>query len=110
MLLPGAVLVGTGIQVLHALTAYVVLPNLERSSELYGTAGGVSVLLFWMYLVARLVVMSPILNSSLHAELLTRRDEGGDQDTPPAASASFEDGPVGRTSTEATTWPGNSRS
>lgn len=74
VLLPGAVLMAVGLQVLHAATLWFVVPRLDKSSSLYGPLGGVATLLFWMYMAGRLVVTAPILNASLHEE---RRGKSG---------------------------------
>jgi uncharacterized BrkB/YihY/UPF0761 family membrane protein len=68
-LLPGAFLVAAGFQILHGLMVNFLIPKLERSTSHYGVLGITATLLFFMYLAGRLVVMSPVLNSSLHEEL-----------------------------------------
>ncbi len=75
-LLPGAILVAIGFQVLHVLIVEFLVPKLEKSTTLYGSLGAMTTLLFFMYFVGRLVVTSPILNSSLHHELRTHGDAG----------------------------------
>ena len=74
-LLPGALLMAVGLQVLHAATLWFVVPKLDKSSSLYGPLGGVATLLFWMYMAGRLVVTAPILNASLHEERRRKRGE-----------------------------------
>ena len=79
-LLPGALVVATGFQVLHELIVNFLVPKLEKSTSLYGGFGALTTFLFFMYLVGRLVVTAPVLNSSLHHELRARDDrarEGG---------------------------------
>jgi uncharacterized BrkB/YihY/UPF0761 family membrane protein len=71
-LLPGALLVGIGFPVLHQLILTFLVPKLEKSTSLYGGLGATTTVIFFMYLLATLVVTAPILNSSLHQEL-TRR-------------------------------------
>ncbi len=68
-LLPGAILVAIGFQVLHELIVEFLVPKLEKSTTLYGGLGAMTTILFFMYFAGRLVVTSPILNSSLHHEL-----------------------------------------
>ena len=74
-LLPGALLVAIGFQLLHGLTLSLVVPRLEKATTLYGSLGAMTTLLFFMYLVGRLVVTAPILNSSLNAEIRNRRND-----------------------------------
>ena len=68
-LLPGALLVAIGFQVLHEVVVIYLVPELEKSTSLYGSLGAATTIIFFVYLVATLVVASPILNSSLHEEL-----------------------------------------
>jgi uncharacterized BrkB/YihY/UPF0761 family membrane protein len=68
-LLPGALLVGIGFQVLHKLILALLVPKLEKSTSLYGGLGATTTLIFFIYLLATLVVTAPVLNSSLHQEL-----------------------------------------
>jgi uncharacterized BrkB/YihY/UPF0761 family membrane protein len=75
-LLPGSVLVAVGFQILHVLTMWLAIPKLQSSTSTYGPLGVVAVLLFWGYLIGRLVVTAPILNASLYDE---RRRKRGDE-------------------------------
>ena len=74
-LLPGALLVAIGFQVLHEAIGYLLVPKLEKSTSLYGSLGATTTLLFFMYMTALLVVTAPVLNSSLYDELQSRRPE-----------------------------------
>ena len=75
-LLPGALLVAVGFQVIHGLVVHFLGPKLESSISLYGALGVVATILFFMWAVGRIVVTAPILNSSLHEELRGREDPG----------------------------------
>lgn len=72
-LLPGALLVAIGFQVVHGLVVYLLGPKLETSTSLYGALGVVATVLFFMWAVGRIAVTAPILNSALHGELESRR-------------------------------------
>lgn len=63
--IPGAILVGVGLQGLHLFTALYLVPRLGRSSELYGSLGAATVLLLWLYIIARLITLSAFLNATL---------------------------------------------
>jgi membrane protein len=76
-LLPGALLVAIGFQVLHEVIGTFLVPKLEKSTSLYGDLGATTTFLFFMYITATLVVMAPVLNSSLHEELRSKQDEAG---------------------------------
>jgi uncharacterized BrkB/YihY/UPF0761 family membrane protein len=75
-LLPGALLVGIGFPVLHELVLSFLVPKLEKSTSLYGSLGATTTVIFFIYLLATLVVTAPILNSSLHDELSRKRADG----------------------------------
>jgi membrane protein len=64
-LLPGAVLVGVGALGLQAFTALYLAPKIGRSSELYGALGAATVILLWLYIIARLITLSAFLNATL---------------------------------------------
>jgi uncharacterized BrkB/YihY/UPF0761 family membrane protein len=64
-LLPGAVLVALGAQAMHIATVYYIAPKLGRSSELYGSLGSATVILLWLYIVARLIVAAAFLNAAV---------------------------------------------
>ena len=68
-LLPGALVIAIGFQVLHGLVVNFLVPKLEKATTLYGSLGATTTLLFFMYFVGRLVVTAPVLNSALHAEI-----------------------------------------
>ena len=73
-LLPGALLVGIGFNVLHELVLYFLVPKLEKSTSLYGSLGATTTVIFFIYLLATLAVTAPVLNSSLHHELRKESD------------------------------------
>ena len=52
-----------------------LVPELEKSTSLYGDLGATATFLFFMYVIAILVVSAAVLNSSLHEELQLRRDD-----------------------------------
>ena len=70
-LLPGAVLVALGTEAIHVAVVVYLAPKIGRSSELYGALGAATVILLWLYLLARLMVAAAFLNAALweaHAE------------------------------------------
>jgi membrane protein len=75
-LLPGAFLVGIGVPVLSGLVDTFLVPKLEKSESLYGGLGATTTVIFFIYLLATLVVTAPILNSSLHQELSREQADG----------------------------------
>ena len=63
--LPGALLLAVGFQVLQLVVVLYLAPKLGRSSQLYGSLGAATVILLWLYLMARLIVAAAFLNASL---------------------------------------------
>ncbi|HKA04196.1 MAG TPA: YhjD/YihY/BrkB family envelope integrity protein [Acidimicrobiales bacterium] len=63
-LLPGAFLVGVGIQILHFVTVYWITRVLASKSETYGAIGAALAILFWCYLLGRVLAASAVLNAS----------------------------------------------
>ena len=64
-LLPEAIVVAVGAQLMHLVVVFYLAPKLGRSSELYGSLGAATVILLWLYLVARLIVAGAFLNAAL---------------------------------------------
>jgi uncharacterized BrkB/YihY/UPF0761 family membrane protein len=64
-LLPGALLLALGVQVMHLVVVLYLTPKLGRSSELYGALGAATVILLWLYLMARLFTAAAFLNAAL---------------------------------------------
>ena len=87
-LLPGALVVALGFQVLNGLITNLLVPKLEKSTSLYGGLGATTTLLFFMYIVGSLVVAAPVLNSSLHHELLEQANTAGDDSATSPSGAS----------------------
>ena len=62
-LLPGALLVGAGIELLHVFTVVWIIHSFERKSETYGAIGGSLALLLWAYILGRIFAAAPVLNA-----------------------------------------------
>ena len=63
-LLPGAIVFGVGVEVLHLITVYWIAPVLGSKTETYGAIGGALSLLFWAYLLGRLMIASAVINAT----------------------------------------------
>jgi uncharacterized BrkB/YihY/UPF0761 family membrane protein len=71
-LVPGAVVFGIGAEALHVVTV-IWIPHLVSSkSETYGAIGIALVLLFWAYLLGRVMTMSVVLNAALHTRRVSQ--------------------------------------
>jgi uncharacterized BrkB/YihY/UPF0761 family membrane protein len=62
---PGAIVVGAGMALLQAVTANWIGPKLQHESALYGSLAVSFVVLGWLYVVGRLLVAAPLLNSAI---------------------------------------------
>jgi uncharacterized BrkB/YihY/UPF0761 family membrane protein len=69
-LVPGALLLALGAEVIHAVTVYGIALILSRKTGTYGAIGIALTLLFWAYLVGRLVVASVVLNAGVRLRRL----------------------------------------
>ena len=82
---PGAILVAVGTQAVHLFAVFYLAPKLGRSSALYGTLGAATVVLLWLFLIARLVVGAAFMNAALWERRHWREVE------PPARSSHPDD-------------------
>jgi membrane protein len=64
-LLPGAVLFGFGVEVVHAVTVWVIGPMALEKQGTYGALGLGAALLLALFLVSRLIVVSAVVNATL---------------------------------------------
>jgi membrane protein len=64
-LIPGALLVALGVQVIHLGTVLFVADRIEHSSQTYGSLGVAFTILFWLFVVSRVIVASAMLNAAL---------------------------------------------
>jgi uncharacterized BrkB/YihY/UPF0761 family membrane protein len=64
-LLPGALVVAMGSQLMQIAVIFYFAPRLGRSEETYGALGAAATLLVWLYVVSRLVTVAAFLNATL---------------------------------------------
>jgi uncharacterized BrkB/YihY/UPF0761 family membrane protein len=64
-LLPGALLVSVGAQLVNVAVVFYFAPRLGRSEETYGAFGAAATMLIWLYVISRLVTVAAFLNSTL---------------------------------------------
>src|SRR5262249_2157734 len=69
-LVPGALLVGVRADALHVATVYYLAKQPDGAASIYGACGTAVVILLWLFIAARIVVGSAVLN----AELYRRRE------------------------------------
>lgn len=81
-LVPGAIVVAVGTHLLHLVTRYYFAPRLDAAASVYGAIGVAAVVMTWLFLVARLLVSSAVVNAVLAEHRHPSRH------TQPASSAS----------------------
>jgi uncharacterized BrkB/YihY/UPF0761 family membrane protein len=81
-LLPGALIVGIGVGVLHLLTITYVVHVVTRKSALYGAIGIALALLLWTYFAGRLLTAAIAANASLWKHRRVEADGSADQPLP----------------------------
>jgi uncharacterized BrkB/YihY/UPF0761 family membrane protein len=64
-MLPGAVVFGVGIEVLHVVTIYWISHQVDSKTATYGAIGFALALLLWAYLLGRLVTTAAVVNETL---------------------------------------------
>lgn len=64
-LLPGAVLFGVGVLVLHVVTVYWIARLIADRTDTYGAIGAALALLLWAYLLGRVITSAAVLNATL---------------------------------------------
>jgi uncharacterized BrkB/YihY/UPF0761 family membrane protein len=64
-LLPGALLVSVGVQLVNIAVVFYFAPKLGESEETYGAFGAAATMLVWLYVISRLVTSAAFLNSTL---------------------------------------------
>jgi uncharacterized BrkB/YihY/UPF0761 family membrane protein len=64
-LVPGALLFGVGIEVIHVVSAYVIAPWSLSKQGTYGALGLAAALLVGLFLISRLMVGAAVLNATL---------------------------------------------
>ena len=75
-LVPGAVLFGVALAVMHALSRLYLPARFQHSSALYGSLGIAAAMLVWLLLFGQIVVWSAIVNSVWHDYRAARRPGG----------------------------------
>ena len=74
---PGAVLLGVGIEALHVFTVYFLETKLANASELYGVLGLATTALFYFFLIGRGVVWAAELNAVVWGVRVAREEDEG---------------------------------
>ena len=74
-LVPGAALFGVGVELLHLLSVYWISHLIATKSDTYGALGTALALLFWAYVLGRLIVASATLNAARWNSYVARHPE-----------------------------------
>jgi uncharacterized BrkB/YihY/UPF0761 family membrane protein len=70
--LPGAVVFGVGMEVLHLITVFWIAREIENKTDTYGAIGFALALLLWAYLLGRLITSAAVINETLWAKNVAR--------------------------------------
>jgi len=81
-ILPGAITIGLGLQVIHLVNVYFISYRISRSSETYGALGVAAALLLSLFLIGRLFVAGVILNATLWERRDARNEEAAERQSP----------------------------
>lgn len=73
-LVPGALLLGLGLELLHLVAAYLLAPYALSKQGTYGSLGMAAALLFAIFLASRLMVAAAVLNATLWARSARRAE------------------------------------
>jgi uncharacterized BrkB/YihY/UPF0761 family membrane protein len=84
-LVPGAIVFGVGVEVLHLVTVIWIPHLVSARSDRYGPIGIALVLLFWAYILGRIMTLSAVLNAALYVRRAARLPGA------PPAPAMFQD-------------------
>jgi uncharacterized BrkB/YihY/UPF0761 family membrane protein len=76
-LIPGALVIAIGAEFLQLLTIYWIANLVARRSQTYGTIGVALAVLFWVYVLGRLIVGSADLNATLWRRHLKHAGSAG---------------------------------
>jgi uncharacterized BrkB/YihY/UPF0761 family membrane protein len=64
-LVPGAILIGAGGLVMHVFVNVYLAPKLGRSVSIYGLLGAATVILLWLFIIARMITVAAFLNAQI---------------------------------------------
>lgn len=76
-LVPGAVFVGVGLQVLQVVTVLYVARSIASKSETYGAIGAALTILIWAYILGRMLTASVALNATVYEQGRRASTQGG---------------------------------
>ena len=75
-LLPGAALMAIALPLLSLVTSYYLAQHVETAGDVYGSLGVAAMLLLWLYVVARLFVISAFFDAALWERRRARTADG----------------------------------
>ena len=81
-LIPGSILVGSGVEVLNLVTVVWFSRYIENKSQTYGAIGAALAILLWAYILGRIIVSGAMLNAALYEQ----EERSTAQSSPPPPS------------------------
>ncbi len=85
-LIPGALFIAVGMEVMHLLTTYWLGHLVARKSHSYGAVGVALAVLLWVYILGRIIVGSAGLNATLWRRNQARLEGSGPADAAATAN------------------------
>jgi uncharacterized BrkB/YihY/UPF0761 family membrane protein len=73
-LIPGAILFGVGLEILHVIGAYFIAPYAITKQGTYGALGAAAALLLGLFFLSRLIVAAAVLNATLWERRAAAKD------------------------------------
>jgi uncharacterized BrkB/YihY/UPF0761 family membrane protein len=64
-LVPGAIAFGIGVEALHVVTVYFIVPEMGSKEGTYGSLGIAAALLLGLFLISRLIVATAVVNATI---------------------------------------------
>ena len=82
-LIPGSILFGLAITVLHTVSRVYLPYRFERSSRLYGSLGVATVILAWLLIIGQVVVSAAVINAVWAQHRALRADQATGEESRP---------------------------
>jgi len=82
-LLPGSLVFGFGLAVLHTVSRFYLPARVQHSSQLYGSLGLAAAILAWLLVIGQLIVACAVVNS-VCTEYRYRNSPGPEAQSPPS--------------------------
>jgi uncharacterized BrkB/YihY/UPF0761 family membrane protein len=72
---PGALVLGIGLEAMQAATTYFIGPSAESKQGTYGSLGVAAALLLGLFFISRILVATAVVNATLWDRRARRRED-----------------------------------